>query len=176
MREQRMRLVCSFRPTLFYFLNYSWVWVRFWVRINVRVEVWVRFRVEVRARIAIFLNLFLHTNITAASASKEGEGNRVSLSMSRRFNFSSSAIRVWAQVSSLQSKLFPRSSPNPNECMHERSKSARTLIYKLQIFRNKADGLYRYLTTPREPWLRKQKSFYDAPDLATIYLLSAWFF
>ena len=28
----------------------------------------------------------------------------------------------------LWSKLFPRSSPNPNECMHERSKSMRMLI------------------------------------------------
>ena len=32
-----------------------------------------------------------------------------------------------------------------NECMHERSKSASTLIHKLQRFQNKADDLY--LTT-----------------------------
>ena len=43
--------------------------------------------------------------------------------------------------SPLRSKLFPRSSPNPNECTHERSKSARTLIHELQRFGNKADGL-----------------------------------
>ena len=48
--------------------------------------------------------------------------------------------------SSLRSKLFPRSSPNSNECMHGRSKSARTLIHELQRCQNKADGLY--LMTP----------------------------
>ena len=48
--------------------------------------------------------------------------------------------------SPLRFKLFPRSSPNPNECTHERSKSMQTLIHELQRFRNKADG---YLTTPK---------------------------
>ena len=71
----------------------------------------------------------------------------VSLSMSRHFIFGSSAIRVSARVRSLRSKLFPRSSPNPNGCTLERSKSARTLIYESQRFRIKADGLY--LTTPQ---------------------------
>ena len=50
---------------------------------------------------------------------------------------------------SLQSKLFLRS--NPNECTHERSKSASMLIHESQRFRNKADGLY--LTTPQCNWL-----------------------
>ena len=50
---------------------------------------------------------------------------------------------------SLQSKLFSRSIPNPNECTHERSKSALTHIHKSQRFQNKADGLIGlYLTTP----------------------------
>ena len=51
---------------------------------------------------------------------------------------------------SLQFKLFPRSSPNPTECMHEteRSKNACTLIHEWQRFQNKADGLY--LTTPEK--------------------------
>ena len=74
----------------------------------------------------------------------------VSLSMSRRCIFGSSAIRVWARVSSLRSKLFPRSSPNPNECTLERSKSARTLIHASQRFRNKADDLH--LMTPNYQW------------------------
>ena len=39
-----------------------------------------------------------------------------------------------------QSKLFPKSSPNPNECTHESGKSACTLIHGLQRFRKKADG------------------------------------
>ena len=47
----------------------------------------------------------------------------------------------------LRSQLFLRSSPNPNECTHERSKSARMHIHESQRFRNKADGLY--LTTPK---------------------------
>ena len=55
-------------------------------------------------------------------------------------------MNVHAFSPSLRSKLFPRSSPNPNECTHERSKSTRTLIHKSQRFQNKADGLY--LTTP----------------------------
>ena len=65
--------------------------------------------------------------------------------------FNNSAIRV-RQMStrafslSLRSKLFPRSSPNPNECTHEKSKSVHTLIHESQRFQNKADGLY--LTTP----------------------------
>ena len=54
-----------------------------------------------------------------------------------------------ASFSSLLSKLFPRSSPNPNACTHEKSKSARTLIHESQRFRNKADGLY--LTTLNLP-------------------------
>ena len=49
-------------------------------------------------------------------------------------------------LSPLRSKLFPKSSPNPNKCKHERSESARTLIHESQRFRNKADGLY--LRTP----------------------------
>ena len=52
---------------------------------------------------------------------------------------------------SLLSKLFPRSSPNPNACTHEKSKSARALIRESQRFRNKADGLY--LTTPNLPFV-----------------------
>ena len=49
---------------------------------------------------------------------------------------------------SLRFKLpvLTRSSPNPNECMHENSKSACTHIHESQRFQNKADGLY--LTTP----------------------------
>ena len=39
-----------------------------------------------------------------------------------------------------QSKLFPKSSPNPNECTHESGKSACTLIHGSQRFRKKADG------------------------------------
>ena len=39
-----------------------------------------------------------------------------------------------------QSKLFAKSSPNPNECTHESGKSACTLIHGLQRFRKKADG------------------------------------
>ena len=57
-----------------------------------------------------------------------------------------SCMSVHAFSPSLRSKLFPRSSPNSNECMHERSKSTRALIHESQRFRNKADGLY--LTTP----------------------------
>ena len=45
----------------------------------------------------------------------------------------------------IYSKLFPRSTPNPNECTHARSKSMRTLIHESQRFRNNADG--SYLTT-----------------------------
>ena len=52
-------------------------------------------------------------------------------------------------ILSLLSKLFPRSSPNPNACTYEKSKSARTLIHESQRFRNKADSLY--LTTPNLP-------------------------
>ena len=55
-------------------------------------------------------------------------------------------MSVHAVSPPLRSKLFPRSSPHPNECMHERSKSAPMHIHKSQRFRNKADGLY--LTTP----------------------------
>ena len=50
---------------------------------------------------------------------------------------------------SLLSKLFPRSSHNPNACMHE--KSARTLIHESLRFQNKADRLY--LTTPNLPFV-----------------------
>ena len=57
-----------------------------------------------------------------------------------------------ASFPSLLSKLFPRSSPNPNACTHEKSKSARTLIHESLRFRNKADGLY--LTTPNLPFVR----------------------
>ena len=61
---------------------------------------------------------------------------------------------------SLQSKLFPRSSSNPNECTHTRSKSTCTLIHESQRFRNKADGLHRHPKiaqqlrgfAPRPPW------------------------
>ena len=51
-----------------------------------------------------------------------------------------------ASFPSLLSKLFPRPSPNPNACMHEKSNSACTLTHESQRFRNKTDGLY--LTTP----------------------------
>ena len=43
--------------------------------------------------------------------------------------------------SPFQSELFPKTSPNPNECTHERSKSAHTLIHESQRFQNKADVL-----------------------------------
>ena len=56
-----------------------------------------------------------------------------------------------AYILSFFSKLFPRSSPNPNACTYEKSKSARTLIHKSQRFRNKADDLY--LTTPNLPFV-----------------------
>ena len=55
-------------------------------------------------------------------------------------------MSVRAFFPSLRSKLIPRFIPNPNECMHERSKSERTLMHKSQRFGNKADDLY--LTTP----------------------------
>ena len=51
---------------------------------------------------------------------------RVSLSMSCRFFFRKlcdSCMSARA-LSPLRSKLFPIASPNPNECMHERSESA----------------------------------------------------
>ena len=57
-----------------------------------------------------------------------------------------SCMSACAFSPSLRSKLFPRSSPNPNECTHEKSKSTCTHIYGSQIFQNKANGLY--LTTP----------------------------
>ena len=56
-----------------------------------------------------------------------------------------------ASFPSLLSKLFSRSSPNPNACTHEKSKSARSLIHESQRFRNKADGLH--LTTPNLPFV-----------------------
>ena len=47
--------------------------------------------------------------------------------------------------SPIYSKLFPRSTPNPNECTHARSKSMRMLIHESKRFRNNAEG--SYLTT-----------------------------
>ena len=38
--------------------------------------------------------------------------------------------------------LFPKSSPKPNECTHERSESASTLIHESQKFQKKSDGSY----------------------------------
>ena len=61
-----------------------------------------------------------------------------------------SCMSVRAFSPSLRSKLFPRSSPNPSECTHEKSKSACTHIYESKRFQNKADDLY--LTTPSLCW------------------------
>ena len=55
------------------------------------------------------------------------------------------SMSVHALSPSLRPKLFSKSSPNPNKCMHERSERAHTLIHGLQRFRKRADGLY--LTT-----------------------------
>ena len=56
-----------------------------------------------------------------------------------------------ASFPSLLSKLLPRSSPNPNACTHEKSKSARLLIHESLRFQNKADSLY--LMTPNLPFV-----------------------
>ena len=47
---------------------------------------------------------------------------------------------------SLLSKLFPKSSSNPNEYKYERSKSMHALIHEFQRFRKKVNGLYSVLT------------------------------
>ena len=68
-----------------------------------------------------------------------------------------------------RSKLFPKSSPNPNESTHERSESTRMLIHESQRFRNKADGLVILNDTP------VQFSFYYFPvsDLTSTKQLKA---
>ena len=92
--------------------------------------------------------------------------------------FGSSAICVLARMCCLWYKLFPRSSPNPNEYTHERSRSKCTLIHELQRFWNKAGGLY--LRQCLLHWPSFQHLIASAPAAqvvsfyCSIYDLSSW--
>ena len=92
-------------------------------------EVWGSNQMWCRQQLATTVTFFQKMCCLGAMMQRWPSKLGVSLTMSRRFIFGSSAIHVWVRVRSLWSELFLRSSRNPNECTHERSKSARTLIY-----------------------------------------------